>query len=65
MTGPHPAGEPWTVEDDRALIRMVADKMDRRVIARKLRRTLSAVHTRLGKLRKAARQSGEAQKLFG
>ncbi len=56
MTGPRPAAPAWTAEDDRNLLAMVADKIEKGTIARKLKRTPAAVHSRLGKLRKAERK---------
>jgi hypothetical protein len=56
MTGPHPAGAPWTAEDDHRLLAMVERKIERAIIARKLKRTPAAVHSRLSKLRKGERQ---------
>jgi hypothetical protein len=55
MTGPRPAGKAWTPEDDRQLIAMVQAGVDKQLIARKLKRTVAAVQSRRGKLRKLAR----------
>jgi hypothetical protein len=48
MTGPRPAGRPWTRLDDRQLAELAASGMKGPEIARKLKRTVSAVrfHTR-------------------
>ena|ERR1700730_205501 len=46
MTGPHPAGLPWTRGEDDQLRAMLEAGMKAPVIALKLRRTLSAVRTR-------------------
>ena len=42
---------PWTEEEDRRLLAMVAEKRSRRLIAASLRRTEVSVHNRLSILR--------------
>ena len=44
--GPRPAGRPWTPADDAQLLALVDLKMDRALIARKLKRTVSAIGPR-------------------
>jgi hypothetical protein len=39
--GPRPAGRPWTPPDDAQLLALLDLKMDRALIARKLKRTLN------------------------
>jgi hypothetical protein len=56
MTGPRPAGETWTADDDRRLMSMTEVKTDVATIARKLKRTTGAVQSRRGKLRQLRRQ---------
>jgi hypothetical protein len=46
MTGPHPAGLPWTRGEEDQLRAMLEAGMKAPAIALKLRRTVSAVHTR-------------------
>jgi hypothetical protein len=55
MTGPRPAGDPWTVDDDRGLMAMIEAKTPVALIARKLKRTVGAVQSRRSKLRRLAR----------
>ena len=50
--GPRPAGRPWTPADDAQLLALLDLKMDRALIARKLKRTVSAIGTRRGILNK-------------
>ena len=54
MTGPRPAGETWTPDDDRRLLAMAAAGVEKHLIARKLKRTIAAVQARRVKLRKLA-----------
>jgi hypothetical protein len=52
--GPRPASRPWTPPDDAQLLALLDLKMDRTLIARKLKRTVSAIGRRsrtLNKLR--------------
>jgi len=53
MTGPRPKGLPWESDDDRKLLEWSSSGVDEAVIARKLRRTRSAVRTRKVRLRQA------------
>lgn len=55
MTGPRPAGDPWTADDDQKLLTMIEAKTPVAVIARKLKRTVGAVQSRRSKLRRPAR----------
>jgi DNA-binding NarL/FixJ family response regulator len=57
MTGPRPAGRPWTRLEDRQLFELLASGMTHGLIARKLKRTLSAVQSRTNTLKKKRRQS--------
>jgi hypothetical protein len=52
MTGPRPAGHPWTQLDDKRLSDMLVSGMRRPEIAAKLKRTAGAVHSRVHTLRK-------------
>jgi hypothetical protein len=49
--GPRPKGRPWTPEEDAQLLALLESKIDRPSIARKLKRTVMAVTTRLRILR--------------
>jgi hypothetical protein len=44
--GPHPAGRPWIPAEDAQLLALLDSKMDRPSIARKLKRTVSAIAKR-------------------
>jgi hypothetical protein len=57
MVGPRPAGPPWTPEDDRRLMAMVEAGVDKAMIARKLKRTVAAIISRLAKLRRLQRRN--------
>jgi hypothetical protein len=47
--GPRPNGRrPWTPEEDAQLLALLESKMDRNLIARKLKRTVVAINIRLG-----------------
>jgi hypothetical protein len=50
-TGPRPKGRPWTPEEDAQLLALLESKIDRPSIARKLKRTVMAISTRLRILR--------------
>jgi hypothetical protein len=50
--GPHPAGRPWKPAEDAQLLALLDSKMDRDSIARKLKRTESALAKRRGILNK-------------
>jgi len=43
MIGPRPAGQRWTPAEDAQLLALLASKTDRASIARKLKRTVSAI----------------------
>jgi hypothetical protein len=49
--GPRPNGRPWTPADDVQLLTLLNSNMDRPSIARKLKRTVIAITTRLKVLR--------------
>jgi hypothetical protein len=54
MVGPRPAGAPWTPDDDRKLAAMIAAGDDKTIIARKLKRPVTAIKARLAKLPSAS-----------
>jgi hypothetical protein len=43
MTGPRPAGRPWTLTDDDMLRKLKASGMNRRLIAQKMKRSIGAI----------------------
>ena len=51
-TGPHPTGRQWTDADDAQLLASLESKMDRIVIARRLKRTVLDVGQRKSVLKK-------------
>jgi hypothetical protein len=52
--GPRPKGRPWTPAEDAQLLALLDSKMDRALIARKLKRTVSAISTRKNTLKAKA-----------
>jgi hypothetical protein len=38
MVGPRPAGPPWTLDGERELLAMMKARLDKAIIARKLKR---------------------------
>jgi hypothetical protein len=46
MTGPRPAGRPWTPTDDDQLHKLLVSGMKVAVIAQKMKRTIGAVQAR-------------------
>jgi hypothetical protein len=44
--GPRPIGRPWTPEEDAQLLALLESKMDKDLIARKLKRTVNAISRR-------------------
>jgi len=50
--GPRPASQPWTPAEDAQLLVLLDSKMDRPSIARKLKRTVSAIAKRRSILKK-------------
>jgi hypothetical protein len=51
-TGPHPTGRQWTDAEDAQLLALLESKMDRIVIARRLKRTVLAIGQRNSVLKK-------------
>ena len=49
--GPRPINRPWTPEEDAQLLAFLESKMERPLIARKLKRTVAAITIRLMVLR--------------
>jgi hypothetical protein len=44
--GPRPTGPPWTPAEDEQLLTLLDSRMDKKLIARRLKRTVQAVLTR-------------------
>jgi len=57
--GPRPAGRPWTGPEDKQLLELEASGMSRPLIAIKLKRSVSAIHTRISGLRRRAKSLAE------
>jgi hypothetical protein len=47
MTGPRPAGRPWTLTDDDMLHKLLASGMKPRLIAQKMKRSIGAIQSRI------------------
>ena len=44
--GPRPTGPPWTPAEDEQLLALLDSRMDKKLVARRLNRTVQAVLTR-------------------
>ena len=53
MTGPRPAGRPWTLTDDDMLRKLLVSGMKPRLIAQKMKRSIGAIQARIYLLKKA------------
>jgi hypothetical protein len=51
MTGPRPAGRPWTLTDDDMLRKLLASGMKAPAISLKMNRTRGAIQSRKSKLK--------------
>jgi hypothetical protein len=51
MTGPQPAGRPWTRADDNQLRVLLNSGMKAGLIAQKMKRTIGAIHSRKSTLK--------------
>jgi hypothetical protein len=47
MTGPRPAGRPWTLTDDDMLRKLLVSGMKPRLIAQKMKRSIGAIQSRI------------------
>jgi hypothetical protein len=47
MTGPRPAGRPWTPADDDMLRKLLTSEMNQTVIAQKMKRFIGANRSRI------------------
>jgi hypothetical protein len=57
MTGPRPAGRPWTLTDDDMLRKLVASGVKPRLIAQKMKRSIGAIHSRISLFKKLRKRS--------
>jgi hypothetical protein len=55
MTGPRPAGRPWTRAEDTELRELIASKVKVGQIANKLKRSPGAIHARINSFKKLPR----------
>jgi hypothetical protein len=55
MTGPRPAGRPWTLTDDDMLRKLLVAGLKAPAIAFKMNRTLGAIQSRKSKLKVKAK----------
>src|SRR6266446_2143284 len=55
MTGPRPAGRPWTAAEEARLSELLASRMKVGFIARKLKRSPGAIYARINSVRKTPR----------
>jgi hypothetical protein len=52
MTGPRPAGRPWTLTDDDMLRKLLTSGMKQRLIAQMMKRSIGAIQSRIYLFRK-------------
>jgi len=52
MTGPRPAGRPWTPTDDDMLRKLLTSGMRPRLIAQKMKRSIGAIQSRISLFKK-------------
>jgi hypothetical protein len=57
MTGPRPAGRPWTLTDDDMLRKLVASGVKPRLIAQKMKRSIGAIQSRISLFKKLRKRS--------
>ena len=57
MTGPRPAGRPWTPAEEAQLRELILSRVKVGLIAKKLKRSPGAVHARINSLKKPPRPS--------
>ena len=60
MTGPHPAGRPWTLTDDDMLRKLLDSGMKPRLIAQKMKRSIGAIQSRIYLFKKLKRSAPSA-----
>ena len=56
MTGPRPAGHPWTPGEEAQLRALIASKVKVGLIAKKLKRSPGAIYARINSLKKLPRE---------
>ncbi len=61
MTGPPPAGRPWTLTDDDMLRKLLGSGMKPRLIAQKMKRSTGAVQSRIFLLKKPRERQESGQ----
>ena len=59
--GPRPTGQPWTPGNDAQLLVLLEKNVDRALIARKLKRTVTAINTRKCMLKRKDKVTGETE----
>jgi len=57
MTGPRPAGRPWTLTDDDMLRKLLASGINQRLIAQKIKRSIGAIQSRISLFKKPRKRS--------
>jgi hypothetical protein len=55
MTGPRPAGQPWTRAEEAELRELIAAKVKVVQIAKKLKRSPGAIYARIGSIKRPSR----------
>jgi hypothetical protein len=63
MTGPRPAGRPWTPEEDHQLRSMLDAGTKAGSIARELRRSLGAIYARASEVRRIAKTEKAVERI--
>jgi hypothetical protein len=56
MTGPRPAGRPWTLTDDDMLCKLITSGMKPRLIAQKMKRSIGAIQSRIHLFKKSRKR---------
>jgi hypothetical protein len=58
MTGPRPAGRPWTPAEEAQLRELIISRVKVGLIAKKLKRSQGAIYARISSLKKPPRHLG-------
>jgi hypothetical protein len=56
MTGPRPAGRPWTLTDDDMLRKLLTSGMNQRLIAQRMKRSIGGIQSRVFLFEKPRKQ---------
>jgi hypothetical protein len=56
MTGPRPAGHPWTLAEEAELRELIATKVKVVQIAKKLKRSSGAIYARINSIKRPSRE---------